>query len=177
VPGGTASVRAGSIGRDIFARQQAEGWGTKVIDRLAADLRRAFPEMTGISGLARAASTGSRDRGLPQLPGTCAHALRIRVILEKHVQTAAKQCPSLLSKRVSPHCLRHSCALPILRSTGDIRKVALWLGHTSTQTTEMYLRADTTTLLEVMNETPPPTLRKGRFGPPDQLIALLMADR
>lgn len=38
-----------SIGRDILARQRAEGWGTKVIDRLAADLRRAFPEMTGIS--------------------------------------------------------------------------------------------------------------------------------
>jgi len=98
-------------------------------------------------------------------------------ILDKHVQTAAKQCPSLLSKRVSPHCLRHSCALLILQSTGDIRKVALWLGHASVQTTEMYLRADTTTLLEVMNETPPPTLRKGRFRPPDQLIALLTADR
>src|SRR6267154_441777 len=39
-----------SIGRDILARQHAEGWGSKVIDRLAADLRRAFPEMTGISG-------------------------------------------------------------------------------------------------------------------------------
>ncbi len=94
-------------------------------------------------------------------------------ILDKHVHTAAKRCPSLLSKRVSPHCLRHSCALLILRSTRDIRKVALWLGHASTQTTEMYLRADTTTLLEVMNETPPPSLRKGHFRPPDQLIALL----
>jgi len=39
-----------SIGRDILLRQQEEGWGSKVIDRLAADLRRAFPEMTGISG-------------------------------------------------------------------------------------------------------------------------------
>jgi predicted nuclease of restriction endonuclease-like (RecB) superfamily len=39
-----------SIGRDILTRQHAEGWGSKVIDRLAADLRRAFPEMTGISG-------------------------------------------------------------------------------------------------------------------------------
>jgi predicted nuclease of restriction endonuclease-like (RecB) superfamily len=38
-----------SIGRDILMRQSNEGWGTKVIDRLAADLRRAFPEMTGIS--------------------------------------------------------------------------------------------------------------------------------
>lgn len=94
-------------------------------------------------------------------------------ILEKHVQTAALHCPSLLTKRISPHCLRHSCALLILQSTGDIRKVALWLGHASTQTTEMYLRADTTTLLEVMNATPPPSLRKGHFRPPDQLIALL----
>ncbi len=94
-------------------------------------------------------------------------------IMEKHVQTAALHCPSLLTKRISPHCLRHSCALLILQSTGDIRKVALWLGHASTQTTEMYLRADTTTLLEVMNATPPPSLRKGHFRPPDQLIALL----
>lgn len=97
-------------------------------------------------------------------------------ILDKHIQTATKRCPSLLTKRVSPHCLRHSCALLILRSTGDIRKVALWLGHASTQTTEMYLRADTTTLIEVMNDTPPPTLRKGRFRPPDQLIALLRSE-
>ncbi len=65
--------------------------------------------------------------------------------------------------------------LLILQSTGDIRKVALWLGHASTQTTEMYLRADTTTLLDVMNSTPPPSLRKGHFCPPDQLIALLRA--
>ena len=96
-------------------------------------------------------------------------------ILDKHVHTAAQRCPSLLTKNVSPHCLRHSCAMIILQSTGDIRKVALWLGHASTQTTEMYLRADTTILLEVMNATTPPTLRKGRFRPPDQLIALLKA--
>lgn len=98
-------------------------------------------------------------------------------ILDKHVKAAAKRSPSLLTKRVSPHCLRHSCALLILQSTRDIRKVALWLGHASTQTTEMYLRADTTTLLEVMSATPPPSLRKGHFRPPDQLIALMTAER
>jgi integrase/recombinase XerD len=96
-------------------------------------------------------------------------------ILDKHVNTAARRCPSLLKKSISPHCLRHSCALLVLQATGDIRKVALWLGHASTQTTEMYLRADATSLLEVMNTTPPPTLRKGYFRPPDQLIALLKA--
>jgi site-specific recombinase XerD len=94
-------------------------------------------------------------------------------VLQKHVQTAVQQCPTLAAKRIHPHVLRHSCALMILQATGDIRKVALWLGHASTQTTEMYLRADTTVLLEVMNTTTPPTLRKGHFRPPDQLIALL----
>jgi integrase/recombinase XerD len=98
-------------------------------------------------------------------------------ILDKHVQIAAKRCPTLLTKRVSPHCLRHSCALLILQSTGDIRKVALWLGHANPQTTEMYQRADTSALLEVMNATPPPSLRRGHFRPPDQLIALLTADQ
>ncbi len=94
-------------------------------------------------------------------------------VLDKHVRMARQHFPSLAAKRVSPHVLRHSCAMMILQSTGDIRKVALWLGHASTQTTEMYLRADTTTLLEVMNTTTPPTLRKGHFRPPDQLISLL----
>lgn len=94
-------------------------------------------------------------------------------ILDKHVKVACQHFPSLATKHVSPHVLRHSCAMMILQSTGDIRKVALWLGHASTQTTEMYLRADTTTLLEAMNATTPPTLRKGHFRPPDQLIALL----
>ncbi|MFL9907837.1 tyrosine-type recombinase/integrase [Paraburkholderia sp. RL17-337-BIB-A] len=73
-------------------------------------------------------------------------------------------------------CLRHSCALSILESTGDIRKVALWLGHASTQTTDQYLRVDTTTLLETMNSTVPPTLRKGHFRAPDQLIELLRTE-
>jgi integrase/recombinase XerD len=106
--------------------------------------------------------------------GTAMTRSGFEYILDKHVQVASRRCPSLATKRVSPHVLRHSCALMILRSTGDIRKVALWLGHASTQTTEMYLRADTTTLLEVMNTTTPPNLRRGRFRPPDQLISLLM---
>lgn len=96
-------------------------------------------------------------------------------ILDKHAQVARQHLPSLLAKRIAPHVLRHSCAMMILQSTRDIRKVALWMGHASTQTTEMYLRADTTTLLEAMNTTTPPTLRKGQFRPPDQLIALLKA--
>jgi len=98
-------------------------------------------------------------------------------LLRQHVQTAIQACPALAQKRISPHVLRHSCAMMTLEATGDIRKVALWLGHSSLQTTEMYLRADPTQRLEAINLTTPPSLRKGRFTAPDRLIELLRATK
>jgi site-specific recombinase XerD len=94
-------------------------------------------------------------------------------ILRKHVKTAAKTCPSLIPKRISPHKLRHTCAMIALRATGDIRKVSLWLGHSSIQSTEIYTRADPTEKLEAIEAITPPALRRGRFRPPDRLIELL----
>lgn len=94
-------------------------------------------------------------------------------ILCKHVRTATKRCPSLKDKRVSPHVLRHTCAMMILQATGDLRKVSLWLGHADMQTTEMYLRADPTDKLEAIEAITPPTLKRGRFRAPDKLIASL----
>jgi integrase/recombinase XerD len=96
-------------------------------------------------------------------------------VLARHVAAAAGQCPSLREKRVSPHVLRHSCALNILRATRDLRKVSLWLGHVSTQTTEVYLQADPTEKLEALAAMKPPALRPGKFRPPDRLIAALRA--
>jgi site-specific recombinase XerD len=94
-------------------------------------------------------------------------------ILEEHVRTASVKQPSLAKKRVSPHSLRHSCAMHILHATGDIRKVSLWLGHATLQSTEIYLRADPTEKLEAMASLVQPTLRRGRFRPPDKLLAML----
>jgi integrase/recombinase XerD len=94
-------------------------------------------------------------------------------ILEKHVRTAIKHCPSLASKRVSPHVLRHSCALVVLEATKDLRKVSLWLGHANMQTTEMYVRADPSIKLEALNAVTAPKLRAGRFRATDKLIASL----
>lgn len=94
-------------------------------------------------------------------------------ILRKHVRTAAKHCPSLLTKRVSPHVLRHTCALTILQATNDIRKVSLWLGHANMQTTEMYTRADSSVKLETLESVVAPNLRSGRFKATDELIASL----
>jgi site-specific recombinase XerD len=77
-------------------------------------------------------------------------------ILEKHVRTAIKHCPSLATKRVSPHVLRHSCALTVLEATKDLRKVSLWLGHATMQTTEMYTRTDPSIKLEALNAATAP---------------------
>jgi integrase/recombinase XerD len=96
-------------------------------------------------------------------------------ILRKHVRSAVERCPSLLSKRVSPHVLRHTCALTILQATKDLRKVSLWLGHSNMQTTEMYTRADPTVKLEALESVVPPKLRSGRFKATDKLIASLRA--
>ncbi len=94
-------------------------------------------------------------------------------ILEKHTQAAAKHCPSLSSKRVSPHVLRHTCALTVLEATKDLRKVSLWLGHAHMQTTEMYTRADPSVKLESLEAMIAPSLRSGRFKATDKLIASL----
>jgi site-specific recombinase XerD len=82
-------------------------------------------------------------------------------ILRKHVRTARQHCPSLTTKRVSPHVMRHTCALTVLQATKDLRKVSLWLGHAHTQTTEMYTRVDPSVKLEALESVVPPKLRSG----------------
>ena len=98
-------------------------------------------------------------------------------ILAKHVATAIEKLPSLAKKHISPHVLRHTCAMLALEATHDVRKVALWLGHASVQTTEIYLRADPSTKLEAIASVLPPSLRSGRFRAPDKLLASLRPPR
>src|ERR1700737_3218529 len=83
-------------------------------------------------------------------------------------------CSSLSGRSVSPHQLRHSCAVVMLQATRDIRKVALWLGHADIRTTEIYLRVDPSEKLEVLEAVLPPGMRRGRFKAPDALIASLV---
>jgi integrase/recombinase XerD len=94
-------------------------------------------------------------------------------ILAKHVATAARATPSIATKSVSPHVLRHTCAMHTLQATRDVRKVSLWLGHASLQSTEVYLRADPTEKLEALAAMAPPMLKPGHFRAPDKLLAML----
>lgn len=94
-------------------------------------------------------------------------------ILSKYAKQAAEGCPSIAQKRISPHVLRHTCALTVLQATNDLRKVSLWLGHASIQTTEIYTRADPSVKLEALQSMVAPELRTGRFKATDALIASL----
>jgi len=96
-------------------------------------------------------------------------------ILAKHVAAAAKSQPSIAAKRVTPHVLRHSCAMHTLQATRDIRKVALWLGHASLDCTEIYLWADPTEKLEALATMAPLGLQRSKFQAPDKLMAVLKA--
>jgi integrase/recombinase XerD len=98
-------------------------------------------------------------------------------VLDKYVALAAGTCPSLNDRSVSPHQLRHSCAVLLLKATRDIRKVSLWLGHADVRTTEVYLRVDPSEKLEAIEAMVPPQLRRGRFKAPDALIAAILDGR
>lgn len=93
--------------------------------------------------------------------------------LAVHVTAAERKRPTLAEKRVTPHVLRHSCAMHTLEATGDIRKVSLWLGHASLQSTEAYLRVDPAEKLAILASNAAPAVPKGGFRTPDRLLAML----
>jgi site-specific recombinase XerD len=96
-------------------------------------------------------------------------------LVRKHATTAAKRCPSLAGKRVTPHVLRHSAAMALLQNGVDRTVIALWLGHESVETTQMYVHADMTIKEYAMARTTPAPVKPGRFRPDDELLAFLEA--
>lgn len=95
--------------------------------------------------------------------------------LEVHATTASRKVPSLVGRKVSPHVLRHACAIHTLDAVeNDLRKVSLYLGHASLQSTETYTRGDPVERLNALSNRVPPQIRKGRFRKSsDPLMAML----
>ena len=93
-------------------------------------------------------------------------------LLDKHTNTAARTCPSLKSKRITPHTLRHTNAM-LLLANNDIATVALWLGHESIRSTELYLHADNKIKQKAIETIAPAGTPPGRYQPPDKLLAYL----
>lgn len=94
-------------------------------------------------------------------------------LLAKHVITATDQCPSLQAKTITPHTLRHTCAMNLLRAGIDTSSIALWLGHATTRSTQGYLHADMTMKQAALDRTAPPEATGRRYKPSDRLLAFL----
>jgi site-specific recombinase XerD len=99
----------------------------------------------------------------------------IEYLLAKYTAAAQKRCPSLENKRVSPHVLRHSTAMDLLQRGIDRSVIALWLGHESIETTQMYLDADLALKEKALARTAPLPTHRSRYRPADQLMAFLRA--
>jgi site-specific recombinase XerD len=96
-------------------------------------------------------------------------------MVRAHVTTASKTCRSLRTKRVTPHVLRHSAAMQLLQNGVDRTVNALWLGHESVETTQMYIHADMQIKEKAMARTRPVDAKPGRYRPGDKLLAFLEA--
>ena len=97
----------------------------------------------------------------------------IERIVRKYTRLASAACPSLAGKRVSPHTLRHTAAMELLRSGVGCTVIALWLGHESAETTQVYLHANMQIKKEAMERTRPVDVPKGVYRPDDKLLAFL----
>jgi integrase/recombinase XerD len=93
--------------------------------------------------------------------------------LTHHTATAAQRCPTFNQKTITPHVLRHTAAMTLLRAGVDISVIALWLGHESVTTTQIYLQADLALKQQALDRTTPPATSPGRYQPPDRLLAFL----
>jgi site-specific recombinase XerD len=112
----------------------------------------------------------------PVLPSTRGGPLSrdgVAYLLTKHVRAAQQHCPSLYGKRISPHVLRHSAAMALLHSGVDCAMIALWLGHESMDTTQMYRHASLALKQQALDKTTPVNGRPGRYQPDDDLLACL----
>jgi integrase/recombinase XerD len=97
----------------------------------------------------------------------------IERLVAKHAKAAATACPSMAGKKVTPHTLRHSTAMALLRGGVDISVIAMWLGHETTEATQIYLHADMSIKERALARVALPTSRPGRYTPPDTLLNFL----
>lgn len=95
--------------------------------------------------------------------------------LAKHAAAAAASAPTLADKRLTMHVLRHTAAMRLLHGGVDITVIALWLGHESTDTTQIYLHADLALKQRALERTAPPGTPPGRYKPPDTTLAFLQS--
>ncbi len=118
---------------------------------------------------------GGRDVLFPSAKGARLSVHGVQYLMNKHRMTATKTCPSLKDKRVTVHRLRHTMAMDLLQAGVDRAVIALWLGHESVETTQIYLEATLAMKEQALAKATPPHGRPARYQPGDQLLGFLNA--
>ena len=115
------------------------------------------------------------DPVFPSARGRRLSADALQRLVARHTATACRTCPSLKVKTVTPHTLRHTAAMALLWRGVDLTVIALWLGHESTESTEVYLHADMRIKERALARATPTGLVPGRYRAPDPVLAFLEA--
>ena len=113
------------------------------------------------------------DPVFPSSRGGRLSADALQRLVSRHAATARRTCPSLIPKTVTPHTLRHAAAMDLLRRGVDLTVIALWLGHESSETTQIYLHADMQLKERALAHATSSGLAPERYRPPDPLLAFL----
>ena len=113
------------------------------------------------------------DPVFPSSRGGHLSADALQRLVSRHAATASKTCPSIKEKSVTPHSLRHAAAMNLLQRGIDLSVIALWLGHESSETTQIYLHADMRLKERALAHANASGLIPTRFKPPDPLLAFL----
>ena len=133
----------------------------------------AKPTVSVLKAWLRESQRGSQQTVFPNARGERLTVHGVQYMLSKHSAAASKVCPSLKQKRVTVHVLRHTVAMDLLQEGVDRAVIALWLGHESVETTQMYVEATLAMKEKALAKTTPPYGRASRYRPDDQLLHFL----
>ena len=150
------------------AHVQCVGKGRK---QRATPLREEAAAILG--GWLRERNDLHQDPVFPSIRGGALSRDAIERLVAKYTMTAQQSCPSLSRKKVTPHVLRHTTAMDLLQHGVDRSVIALWLGHESVETTQMYLHADLRLKEQALSRTTALGVKPVRYRPDDQLLAFL----
>jgi integrase/recombinase XerD len=119
--------------------------------------------------------TAVDDPLFPSARGSFLSADALQRLVARHVVAASATCPSLVGRSITPHTLRHTAAMDLLRRGVDLTVIALWLGHESVETTQIYLHADMRLKERALGHAAPSGATPTRFRPSDGLLAFLQS--
>jgi len=150
------------------AHVRCEGKGRK---QRATPLRRET--VTVMKNWLKERQGSGHDPLFPTMRGDKMSRDALEHLVKRHIKAASKSCPSLIGKRVSPHVLRHSTAMDLLHHGIDQAVIALWLGHESIETTQVYIHADLELKEKALAKMSNPSIKPGRYKPDDELLSFL----